>query len=95
MLRNRTFLDLCRYQWRRTSGTGNWDQPSHTTCRGRPSWESPTYSAFWSVFGVTCPRLQRLASSMGLGTTARLGPRKNLPHSGVTQVVSRQTVTRL
>jgi hypothetical protein len=47
---------------RRASGVGNSDQPRHTTYRGRPVWESPTYSAFWSVLGVTCPRLQRLAS---------------------------------
>jgi hypothetical protein len=31
-----------------------------------------------------CLRLQRLAASMGFGTTAPLGPRKNLPYSGVT-----------
>src|ERR1035441_7642602 len=55
----------------------------HTTCRGRPIWENPTYSAFWSVFGATCPRLQRLASSVGFWTTARLTPRKNLPDSDV------------
>jgi hypothetical protein len=66
------------------SGIGNWDQPRHTTCRGRPIWENPTYSAFWSVFGVTCLRLERLASSMGFGTAGRLGPSKNLPYSGVT-----------
>jgi len=24
----------------------NWDRPRHTTCSGRPIWESPTYSAF-------------------------------------------------
>ena len=64
---------------RRASGTGNWGQPRHTTCRGRPVGGDPTYSAFWRVFGVTCPRLQRLASSLGSGRTARLGPRKNLP----------------
>ena len=63
---------------RRASGIGNWDQPKHTTCRGWPIWENPTYSAFWSVFGVTCLRLQRLASSVGFGTTAGLGLRKNL-----------------
>src|ERR1035437_1940938 len=39
--------------------------------------EYPTYSAFGSVFGVTCPRSQPLASSGGFGTTARLGARKN------------------
>ena len=55
----------------------------HTTCRGRPIWENPTYSAFWSVFGVTCLRLQRLAMSVGSGRTARLAPGKNLPDSGV------------
>ena len=44
---------------------------------------NPTYSAFWSVFGVTCLRLQRLVSPVGFGTTARLGPRENLPYSGV------------
>ena len=71
------------YPARGASGTGNWDQPKHTTCRGRPIWENPTYSAFWSVFGATCLRLQRLASSVGFGTTAGLGPRKNLPYSGV------------
>src|ERR1039457_2273728 len=59
---------------KRVSGTGNWDQPNHTTCSGRPLSENPTYSAFWSVFGVTCPRLQRLASSVGSGKTAPLGP---------------------
>jgi hypothetical protein len=68
---------------KRVSGTGNWDQPNHTTCSGRPLSTNPTYSAFWSVFGVTCLRLQRLASSVGFGTTARLAPRKNLPYSGV------------
>src|ERR1035438_5460722 len=62
------------YPARRTSGIGNWDQPKHTTCRGRLIWENPTYSAFWSVFGATCLRLQRLASSVGFGTTAPLGP---------------------
>jgi hypothetical protein len=69
---------------RRASGIGNWDQPKHTTCRGRPIWENPTYSAFWSVFGAAWLRLQRLASSVGFGTTAGLGPGKNLPYSGVT-----------
>jgi hypothetical protein len=39
-----------------------------------PIWENPTYSAFWRVFGVTCLRMQRLASSVGFGATARLGP---------------------
>src|ERR1039457_2183494 len=68
---------------RRASGTGKWDQPNHTTCRGRPLSENPTYSAFWRVFGVTCLRMQRLASSMGFGTMAGLGPRKILPCSGV------------
>src|ERR1035437_247307 len=68
---------------RRASGIGNRDQPRHTTCRGRPTWENPTYSAFWSVFGVTCLRLQRLAASVGSGRMARLAPRKNLPDSGV------------
>jgi hypothetical protein len=34
---------------RRTSGIGNWDQPRHTTCSGRPLSRNPTYSAFWSV----------------------------------------------
>src|ERR1039457_2830936 len=62
---------------KRVSGTGNWDQPNHTTCSGRPLSTNATYSAFWSVFGVRCPKLQRLASSVGFGTTARLGPRKN------------------
>ena len=65
------------------SGIGIWDQPRYTTRRGRPIWENPTYSAFWSVFGVTCLRLQRLAASVGSGRTARLAPRKNLPDSGV------------
>jgi hypothetical protein len=60
------------------------DQPKHTTCRGRRIRENPTYSAFWRVFGATCLRLQRLASSVGFGTTAGLGPRKNLPYFGVT-----------
>jgi len=54
------------------------------TCRGQPTWENPTYSAFWSGFGATCVRLQRVASSVGFGTTARLGPRKNGSYSGVT-----------
>ena len=58
------------------SGKGNWDQPRHTTCGGLPLWEYPAYSDFWSVFGATCPRMQRLASWMGLGTTARLAPRQ-------------------
>jgi hypothetical protein len=53
------------YPARRASGIGNWDQPRHTTCRGRPIWPYPTYSAFWSVFGVTCLRLQWLASHLG------------------------------
>ncbi len=44
-----------------SSGIGNWDQPRHTTCRGRPIWENPTYSAFWNAFGVTRLRFQRLA----------------------------------
>ena len=43
---------------RRASGIGNWDPPKHTTCSGRPMRECPTYSAFWSVFGVRRPRLQ-------------------------------------
>ncbi len=47
---------------RRASGSGNWDQPKPATCRGRPIRESPTYSASGSAFGVTCLRLQRLAS---------------------------------
>ena len=29
--------------------------PRHTTCGGWPLPNNPTYSAFWSVFGVTCP----------------------------------------
>src|ERR1039458_4605811 len=69
---------------KRASGSGNRDQPNHTTCSGQPLSTNPTYSAFWSVFGVTCPRLQRLASSVGFGTTARVTPGKNLPDSGVT-----------
>ena len=68
---------------RRASGIGNWDQPRPTTCRGRPLSENPTYSAFWSGFGVPCLSLQRLALSVGSGRTARLAPRKNLPYSGV------------
>src|ERR1035441_4935967 len=71
------------YPARRTSGIGNWDQPKHTTCRGRLIWGNPTYSTFWRVFGVPCPRMQRLASSVGFGTTARLAPRENLPDSDV------------
>jgi hypothetical protein len=39
-------------------------------------WENPTYSVFWNVFGVTCLRLERLASSVGFGTTAGLGPQE-------------------
>jgi hypothetical protein len=62
------------YPARRASGTGNWDQPRHTTCRGWPICENPTYSAFWSVFDVPCLRLQRLASSVGSGRTARWHP---------------------
>src|ERR1019366_6702237 len=58
---------------RRTSGIGNRDQPKHTTCGGRPIWENPTYSAFWSVFGVTCLRLQRLASSVGFRDDGGIG----------------------
>jgi hypothetical protein len=65
------------------SGIGNWDQSKHTTCRGWLIWENPTYSAFWSVFGATCLRWQRLASSVGSGRTARLAPRKNLADSDV------------
>ena len=61
------------YPSRGASGKGNWDPPKYTTCRGWPVWDNPTYSAFWSVFGVTCLRLQRLASAMGFGTTAGLG----------------------
>jgi hypothetical protein len=71
------------YPARRASGIGNWDQPKPTTCRGRLIWENPTYSAFWSVFGVTCLRLQRLAASVGSRRTSRLAPRKNLPDSGI------------
>jgi len=71
------------YHARCVSGSGNWDQPNHTTCRGLPLLEYPTYSAFRSVFGATCLRLQRLALSSGFGTTVRLGPRKNLRYSGV------------
>jgi hypothetical protein len=62
----------------RASGKGNWDRPKYTTCGGRAIREYPTYSAFWSVFGATCLRIQRLASSVCFGATARLGPRKNL-----------------
>ena len=72
------------YPARRASGKGHWDPPKHATCRGWPIYEYPTYSAFWSVLGVRCLRMQRLASAMGFRTTARLGPAKNLPYSGVT-----------
>ena len=65
-----------------TFGKGNWDQPKHTTCGGEPLPENPTYSAFWSGFGVRCLRLQRLASPVGFWTTARLGASQNLPTSG-------------
>ncbi len=68
---------------RLASGKGNWDQPNHTTGSGLPPSKTPTYSAFWSVFGVTCLRMQRLASSVGFGATARLEPRRNLPDSDV------------
>src|ERR1039458_8296960 len=67
---------------RRASGTGNWDQPRHTTGSGRPLSESPTYSAFWSVSGVTCLRSQRLASSMGFGTTGASGAPEEPPGFG-------------
>src|ERR1035441_901592 len=54
-----------------------WDRKlgpaKHTTCRGRPLSENPTYSAFWSVFGVTCLRLQRLASSVASGEDGAIG----------------------
>ena len=66
------------YPARRASGKGNWDWPKPTTCSGLPLSRYPAYSAFWSAFGATCLRMQRLASSLGLGTTARLGARKNL-----------------
>jgi hypothetical protein len=59
------------YPARRASGMGNWDPPRHTTCSGRPLSRNPTYSAFWSGFGATCLRWQRLASSVGFGTTSR------------------------
>jgi len=58
------------YPARRASGTGNWDLPNYTTCRGRTLSECPTYSAFWSVFGVRCLRLQPLASAVGFGGRA-------------------------
>jgi hypothetical protein len=61
------------YPARRASGSGNWDQPRHTTCRGRPICENPTYSAFWSVFGVTCLRLQRLPASVGFREDGAIG----------------------
>src|ERR1017187_5562431 len=61
------------YPARRASGIRNWDQPRHTTCRGRPIWAYPTYSAFWSVFGVTCLRLQRLAASVGFRAEDAIG----------------------
>ena len=56
----------------------------YTTCRGWALSENPTYCAFWSVFGVTCLRLQPLASSVGFGTAVRVAPGKNLLDSGVT-----------
>src|ERR1017187_2402766 len=68
---------------KRASGSGNKNAPNHTTCSGQPLSTNPTYSAFWSVFGVTCPGLQRLASPVGFGTTAGVGARQNLPDSGV------------
>jgi hypothetical protein len=40
----------------RAFGIGNRDPPRHTTCWGRPIWENPTYSAFWSILGATCLR---------------------------------------
>jgi hypothetical protein len=56
----------------------SWDwksgQRKYTTCRGLGRSESPTYSAFCSVFGVTCLRLHPLASSVGFGTTVRVAP---------------------
>ena len=54
-------------------GTGKPDRPKHTIYRGRPVWENPTYSAFWSLFGVSCPRLQRLASSVGFREDGAIG----------------------
>jgi len=54
----------------------------HTTCRGWPIQANPAYRIFWTVFGATCLRLQRLASWVGFGTTAELRPRKNLPVFG-------------
>src|ERR1035437_961403 len=39
---------------RRVSGIGNWDQPKHTTCRGRPIRQNPTYSAFWALRASDC-----------------------------------------
>jgi hypothetical protein len=59
-------------------GTGKPDRPKYTIYSVRHHPQYPTYSAFWSVFGATCLRFQRLASPMGFGTTARLGPRENL-----------------
>src|ERR1017187_3165887 len=75
---------MAAYPARRASGIGNWDLPRYTTRRGRPLPKNTTYSAFWTGFCLTCLRMQWLGSSVGLGTTVRLGPRKNVPYSGVT-----------
>jgi len=61
---------------RRVSGKGNWDPPRYTACCGWPHPKSPTYSAFWSVFGVRCPRLQRLTLHVGFGTGTLMGLKK-------------------
>jgi len=80
------------YRARRASGTGNWDQPRHTACSGRPLSENPTYSAFWSVFGITCPRLQgldRLDEPDELsGLPKRAGLNDRLSHSRARQDVT-------
>ena len=67
-------------------GTGKPDPPKYTTCSGQPHPKNPRYSGFPGVFGVNCLRLQRLASSVGLGTGTPMAPRKNLrtgPETGV------------
>jgi hypothetical protein len=57
-------------------GTGNWDQPNHTTCRGLVLWEHPTYCAFRGVFGVSCLSLQRLPSGLGFRDDGAIGTRE-------------------
>ena len=63
-----------------TFGKGNWDQPKHTTCGGEPLPENPTYSAFWSGFGVRCLRLQRLTSPVGVLDDGAFGSQPESPH---------------